>query len=260
MKLSIIITLVSLTFFISCKKDEKETVATDEIKNGTLQLIFQNNMTNLDGEQKELLLGDTSYKTINGDTLSFSTFKYFISNVKLINQTGDTVLVEDSYHLVASTKMMSMSTFELKIPEGNYDSIEFSLGVDSTANMDETIIKGDLDPNSNMVWNWHVGYKFLLVEGAFNHNSTDGKLLYHIGLNSNYSTYSKDLPMTLAIEYNKTSSIHIMANCDQFFGGVNTIDVETINTVKVGPANEVAKLVENYRDSVFMVHLIENVQ
>ena len=259
MKFIKIITILSLIFIsLSCKKDQDETVVTTEKGNGTLKLMFQNIMSNQEGESVDLLLGDTIYKTAHGDTLSFSKFKYYISNLKLINQEGDTTLVEDSYHLVESTGMMAMSTFELTIPEGSYESIVFSLGVDSAANMDETIIEGDLDPTSNMVWNWNVGYKFLLFEGAFNHNSTIGNFLYHIGLNANYITYSKDLPMTLTIENDQISTLHVMANFDQFFDGKNTIDIESINNVKVGPTDQVNQLVGNYKEAVFMVHHIEN--
>jgi hypothetical protein len=253
--------LIILSF--ACKKDCIEAVETNptpEVNTGTLKLMFQNKMSNLAGVSTDLLLGDTIYKTGNGDTLSLSSLKYFVSNVKLIDSEGDTTTVEESYHLVQSTAMMAMSTFELSIPEGNYESIVFSLGVDSAANMDETVIEGDLDPNTNMVWNWNIGYKFLLLEGAYNHNSTNGALSYHIGLNANYVTYEKDLPMTLQIKDSQTSMIHVMANFDNLFNGTNTIDVETVNNVKVGPEDQVSQLVTNYVSSFFMVHHIENAE
>ena len=261
MKLIIKINLILLIVCtLSCKKDDTEKVTSTNTGNGTLELMFQNSMSNLEGNSIDLLTEDTVYKTSNGDTLSFSTFKYYISNIKLISQEGDTIEVEDSYHLVKSTEMMAMTTFNLTIPKGQYEFIIFSLGVDSTANMDETIIKGDLNPSSNMVWNWSIGYKFLLIEGGYNHNSSNGKFLYHIGLNSNYTTYTKDLPMTLKVEKEKTSSMHIMANFDKFFGGNHTIDIETVNTVKVGPKEQVSMLIENYQNNLFMVDHIENAE
>jgi hypothetical protein len=263
MQITQILTLITLIIIsLSCKKDENETVETNTTgtQSGTLKLMFQNTMTMLDGNKGDLVLEDTVYKTGNGDTLSFSKFKYFISNVKLVNDSGDTTIVDESYHLVESTTMMAMSSFDLEIPEGDYKTIIFSLGVDSKANMDETIIEGDLDPNSNMVWNWKVGYKFLLFEGVFNHTSINDKFIYHIGQNANYTTYVRTLPKTLQVKKEQMSTLHVMANFDQFFSGTNSIDVKSTNNVTTGPAEEVAKLVENYSAGVFMVHHIETAE
>lgn len=270
------LTLVSILFLsFSCKKDDNDDVETNELGTGTMSFMVQNSMKNLDGDATNLVLDQAIFKTADGDTLNVSSLKYFISNVVLTNEEGEDVAIADSYHLVESSATEAMSTFNLSVPEGNYTKITFSLGVDETANGDETIIKGDLDPNSDMTWNWNIGYKFILFEGAYNANTTyttddgttsahhktstvGGNFMYHIGVDENYTTFTEDLPKTLSIQNDQTSEVMLMANFDNFFSGVNTIDVETLSTAMVGPADDVAKLVANYAKGLFMVHHVKN--
>ncbi len=260
MKVIKLITIATLVFLgFSCKHKVDEVEPETQVENvGTLTLMFENKMKGLDGSMTDLKL-NTEFKTANGDTVQFSKFKYYISNVQLTDKDGKITKVANSYHLVSSTAMMNMSKFDLPLPSGDYETVTFSLGVDKTANHDETIIQGDLDPNNDMVWNWMMGYRFTFFEGKYNLNSGDNNFLYHIGMDMNYVTYTKDLPKTLKIVTNKKTELHLMANFNKFFDGVNTIDVNTINNVKKGPADQVKKLVDNYKQaSLFMIHHIEN--
>ena len=52
--------------------------------------------------------------------------------------------------------------------------------------------------------------------------------------------------------------IHIMADINKLFGEINVIDADVYNTVKVGPADQVADMVENYEQGFFSVHHIDN--
>lgn len=256
-----ILTLSSL----SCEKDNtnpiiEEPTSPTATQYGTLNLMVENAMMDLDGNMTQIKLDNEVYKTMEGDTLSFSTLNYYISNVTLKDTEGNITTVDDSYHLVTVSQMMGMTTFPLTIPTGDYESIQFSIGVDAEANTDETVIKGDLDPNNNMVWNWNIGYKFVYIEGSYKGSTSQDVFSYHIGGDDNYVSFDQELPKTLVIENDKTSMIHMMANIGQFFEGPNTIDVETTNKVAVGPAEEVTKLVGNYSSGVFMVHHIENAE
>ena len=73
-------------------------------------------------------------------------------------------------------------------------SISFGIGVDAAANT-SIQSRGDLDPNSQMAWNWKVGYKFVLFEGGMKLNA-DGvqkPLVYHVGFNENMRRLKFDL-------------------------------------------------------------------
>ena len=71
------------------------------------------------------------------------------------------------------------------VPRRNYERIEFGIGVDAAANR-SLQQRGDLDPNGRMAWNWEVGYKFVLFEGALLRGNESVLLVYHIGFAENY--------------------------------------------------------------------------
>ena len=242
---------------ISCGNDNNNTNPSNETV-GSVNIMIDNVMKNSSDEKADLLL-QAPYINVNGDTLVFSKFKYYISNIKLISAL-DTSIVPESYHLISSSETSPSTVINLRdIPSGTYSEITYSIGIDSIANLDETIIEGDLDPSSDMSWNWQVGYKFFNMEGIYSSDtSTSNPFLFHIGQSSNIRTTTIQLPQELVVTNNSTSMVHIMANINNFFGKVNVIDLDVSNNVKVGPADVVSKIVENYEDGLMMIHHIEN--
>lgn len=255
------ISLLAITA-IACKKEDEETAPSNDNDNaGSVNIMVQNAMNDGNNEMSDLLLYK-QYTNVNGDFLTFSKFKYYISNLQLINEEGDTIDIEESYHLIEVDSTSASKTISLSnIPSGNYSGAIYSIGIDSEANLDESIVEGDLDPSSDMTWNWQVGYKFFNMEGTYSTDeTTDGAFIYHLGKNENYRTLFLDFPKSLVISDDQTSPamIHIMADINKLFGEVNVIDADVYNTVKVGPADQVADMVENYEQGFFSVHHIDN--
>ncbi len=116
---------------------------------------------------------------MTGDSLNFSTFKHYISNIKLI-KSDDTEWVEDeSYYLLdLADPSSTMLTIE-DIPAGSYKGIEITFGVDSARNVSGSQT-GALDPVYGMFWTWNSGYIMLKAEGASPQSST-GLFSYHLG-------------------------------------------------------------------------------
>lgn len=185
MKQFALLTLAFLALtFNACKKDDdKEWASGDK---GVFEMEMDSRFGNLD-----LSLG-SEYTTAQGEKVKITKLNYFISNIKLYNADGSvyTVPQNDSYFLVQEEKAGS-NVFHLHdVPAGNYDYIEFTVGVDSLRNtLDVSQRTGALDIGgeaADMYWSWNSGYIFFKIEGTspaapFNSSLNGNYWWYHIG-------------------------------------------------------------------------------
>ncbi len=220
--------------FEACSSDDEGAITTGSI---TLQV------TNLIGGQP-LEVGSTRYTNENGDEFDVSEFKFFISNIKLRNNTsGELFVAPDSYHLVEATATSHMFEFTIAdVPAGSYDQIELAIGVDNGSNTSIDQL-GDLDPTSNMAWNWNTGYKFLLIEGQYYPAGADAApMVYHIGSDPNYRKLT--YPASLTVAAGGTNTVNFTTEVQNIFRSPNTIAFNADGPVKGG---DVATAVaENY--------------
>lgn len=114
-----------------------------------------------------------------GDTLNFSMFKYYISNIKLKNADGNWWTQEESYYLVDASVTDGNSFIIKDIPVGEYVEIQYTLGVDSVKNV-SGVFDGALSVGNNMYWDWNSGFVMLKVEGSTPNSSTK-KFAVHLG-------------------------------------------------------------------------------
>jgi len=132
MKSKIILIVIVATSLFSCIK--KDDPAPPSATNASTKITFQNFVGT-----KPLVLNTEWYTNANGDSFKVSTYKYYITNIKLAKADGSVYTETESYHLIneaeASTKFFVMGN----IPEGNYTSISFLFGVDSTSNTFQTL-------------------------------------------------------------------------------------------------------------------------
>jgi len=230
----------------SCNEDN------DTVQTGSLSIEFTSNLENL-----PLELVSRTYDHAPGGSFVVDDFKYYISNIKLINSNNGNVHAdEDGYYLIHKDQDYSNYAITLNdVPSGKYNRIEFSIGVDPARNLSIDNI-GDLDPNNQMAWNWNIGYKFMLLEGLFtDEQQNEIPLVFHIGADPNFRTYLLDLPSELRISKSNALSILIQADIEEFFSNPNTIDFNTANTVKHSP--EASELAENYGTDMFKIMSIE---
>ena len=114
-----------------------------------------------------------------GDTLTFTEFSFYVSNVKLQKEDGTWWSEPESYHLICA-KCPDASMFTLAdVPEGNYTGMQYTLGVDSARNVSGAQT-GDLSPSKGMFWDWNSGYIMLKAEGS-SPQSSDGAFTFHLG-------------------------------------------------------------------------------
>jgi hypothetical protein len=123
-------------------------------------------------------LQTTLVHPITGDSLTFSKFDYYVSQIALVREDGSVWQEPESYHLVRTSEGVMSSLLLDSIPEGDYAGIRFLFGVDSARNVSGAQ-EGALAVSNQMFWSWSTGYIFLKAEGV-THRQPNG-FAYHVG-------------------------------------------------------------------------------
>ena len=156
-------------------------------------------------------------------------FQFFLSNIRLVSATGAYV-ESDSYHLVRfDGEEPAFGIVLHDVPRRNYERIEFGIGVDAAANR-SLMSRGDLDPNGRMAWNWEVGYKFVLFEGALLRGDVSDPLVYHVGFSENYRSISTELyrdPLD-----SRPARLDFRVDLLRLFRGSTNVDMAALPSVK----------------------------
>ena len=217
-----IIAAVLIFGLSSCEKEADSPIETTET-HGDVNIDF-NYVWGMGME--DFTLNDTLIHPMNGDTLAFSTFKHYISNIKLIKDDGTSWAQSDSYHFLDASDANSLSINISNVPTGNYTGIEVTFGVDSTRNISGAQ-SGALDVINGMFWNWNSGYIMLKAEGS-SPQSTDGSFAYHIGgftgENNVVSTRDFTFSSDLVISETETRTINFKANPAKLFHTFGSVE------------------------------------
>lgn len=228
----------SLLIFSSCTEEEAPATMAMNIE---LEHVLAGQALELNGK---------SFTLPSGEDFTPKKFKYYISNVELRNSvTGETYVEPDSYHLISED---GNKGFDLgMVPSSEYDQLVFSIGVDEVAN-GKTDQTGDLDPNSDMAWNWNTGYKFLVLEGEFtNSNTTERQgLVMHIGTNANYKTITQSLS---GVRAGQSTTLTLTSNLDELFLDPNTLEVSDLESTTIMFGEMAGKVAENYSEGFITV-------
>jgi uncharacterized repeat protein (TIGR04052 family) len=113
---------------------------------------------------------------------TLSDFRFYISDVALIDETGKTVpvtLEQDGkwqYQTVAlldfedKTGACTNGTVEMRdrivgtVPKGNYTGLKFSLGIPFDLNHEDATLAPSPLNLTGLWWNWRLGYKFARID------------------------------------------------------------------------------------------------
>lgn len=116
---------------------------------------------------------------VTGDTLTFSEFSFYLSNVRLQKEDGSWWSETESYHLLSAKSADDAKIHLHDVPAGKYKAMEYTLGVDSLRNVSGAQT-GDLAVSKGMFWDWNSGYIMLKAEGTSPQSST-GSYAFHLG-------------------------------------------------------------------------------
>jgi len=190
-----------------------------------------------------LVLNESRYHNPGGEGhFKVRDFQFFLSNIRLVSATGAYVET-DSYHLVRFDGEEPAFVVALHdVPPRSYERIEFGIGVDAAANR-SLAQRGDLDPNGRMAWNWEVGYKFVLFEGALLRGNASDPLVYHVGFDENYRPISTELHRGLLDR--QPARLDFRVDILRLFRGSTTVDMAALPSVKFDRA-DAALLARNF--------------
>lgn len=173
----------------------KDDAAIDEtpVGFGEVEFEFENRAGDV-----TLELGK-DYTNAAGESLRFSTFDYYISNIVLIKDDGTQYVVprDQSYFLLKHDDPDSRELKLENVPAGDYTGLQFVIGVDSAKSVSPIAERtGVLDPAgaaSGMYWSWNSGYIFVKVEGTspvapLDPGSGQNIFQYHTGLFGGYDS------------------------------------------------------------------------
>jgi len=255
--------LVALFIIPACKHDHDD----DEIKGfGSVEIEFDNQAAG------STLLFGTNYTNAAGESLQFTTFDYYISNVVLIKSDGTRFVVpkDKSYFLC---KHEDANTREVKIddvPAGDYTQLEFVVGVDSAKSVsaigERTGVLDPADGANGHYWSWNSGYIFVKMEGTSPvAPAPDNIFQYHVGLFgglnnptlNNLKTISLSTPTDPAKvrEGKNAPHFHLYVDAMAIFSGPTNVSIAT-KPFSHGDAFS-ATLSGNYAD-MFMIDHVHN--
>ena len=253
MKYFIIITAILLLLGLSTCQEE----STDDMLQGATLTLDLSHLVN--GEQ--LLFNTQTYTNASGESFLVQDFKYYLSNIKLRNTaTGAFYLKPESYHLV---RPQEGEAFQIQIDDitvGDYNEVEFAIGVDNAANTSTDKV-GALDPSNEMAWDWNTGYKFLLMEGQFgeSEDNMNNAFVYHIGGDPNYRLLRFNLSQlslsTLSLENNGTQSLAVEVDVAAIFAEPTAVSFAEHPVVMHDPFSQ--NVAENYAANMFEITAVE---
>lgn len=180
-----------------------------------------------------LRLDGTAYRSAAGDEFTVTRLRYYLSNVRLHRADGSwfTAPRDDrssqGYYLIDESDAAS-KTFDIApVPAGDYDGIEFLVGVDAARNT-AGVQSGTLDPARGLFWTWKSGYIFFLFEGRSPQApAADHALEFHIG-GAGAPVLSRTVYLPLApdaahVDARLRPLVHLHADIGALFTGAHEI-------------------------------------
>jgi hypothetical protein len=232
-----------ILFLSSCSKSN--TSAYDPNVKSGLSIEFDNIAGSSD-----LLLNTGNYTNASGEKFTVSKLRYYVSNFVLTatNGTEYTVPQDSCYFLIDES---DPSTHEplLQVPEGEYKTMRFILGVDSLRST-KAYDKGlpVLDPHyadGEMFWDLNRGYIFFNMEGSSPAAGSSGNYQYQIGgyggfdsaTFNNIKTISLDLTArgVPKVKTGTEPNLHLMVDILKMFDGPAKINIAAQPVVMFDP-------------------------
>lgn len=210
MKHTLFLFLSTAILFASCKKDDVPPYNTNA--KGDLSVEFDN----IAGAN-DVQLNTGTYINAAGEPFTITKLKYYVSNFILTNMNGTVYTVpQDSCYFLVDESIAATHEPILKLPEGEYKTLTFTLGVDSLRNtMDISKRTGVLDLTTtaaDMYWSWNSGYIFFKMDGTSPViASTNNTFQYHIGGFGGYSVPGVNNLKTITLDLTQRGTPQVKA-------------------------------------------------
>ena len=165
--------LIGIVFFSACKKDDDSAKTAD----AELGIVAQYGNENF--------VFDQEYENAQGDMLKFESFRLYLSNIYLINDADEEIMLDTVFLFNLSTG----NSLSNEIPSGSYKGIKFGVGLDSDMNASDPNtfdVSHPLSYAQNTHWDWAALYRFILIDGRFTAAAEARTFSYHTGFDELY--------------------------------------------------------------------------
>jgi hypothetical protein len=209
----------------SCTKDNDD-------KNPQPQNVQINiQMVHMVGDQ-DVVFDTIKYTNSFGNNYSVVRLQYFIADFIFQKSDGNEYKLDAEQYIDAVQDGMSSAyLFSTELPSGDYNSISFIFGIDSTKNNPGRYPN---PPESLMEWPAPLGggYHYMKLEGKFNQNDTIKNYQYHSGPtmgNPNYVEVS--LPASSFSASGSMMTITIQMDINKWFDSPHILDLNEISGI-----------------------------
>jgi hypothetical protein len=185
-------------------------------------------------DNKAIVLNTQYYTNAANNHYRITEIKYFISALQLYKDgVKISIQQDDGIHYV---DISDENTLQWKIsqhlPEGMYDAVEFTFGLDA---IDNQSFRFNNPPEANMAWPPLLGggYHYMMLNGWFRQGDTiDAPLNIHLGKGQIYQGTTPDadaiigfvdnhfhvrLSRSFLIKRDRTANLKIIMNVDNWF-------------------------------------------
>lgn len=243
----LILAIVSTLFINSCK--EEEPTVPGGTGDNTMEVVFTATANN-----KTFNLNDSFELSTEGFNYTFSLFKFYVSQFRLVKEDNSEVLLKDIDMIDFRSDAPNLS-FKVNVPEGTYKEIKFGLGVDSITNAKNPASFPSSSPlaiSKGTYWGMASQYRFFLMEGRLDSTmSTTTDTNYtpfavHTGTNALYreKTFAKSLVYTKGDD----KKITIEINIDALLSNINFKQDHVSHTL--GSFETAEKVADNLAKSI----------
>ncbi|MFN8282511.1 MAG: MbnP family protein [Chitinophagales bacterium] len=265
----LLLAILSILCLFSCKKNEDNNVV-PIVETGAVKIQFDNRIGS-----NGLYLNTLWYTNANGDSMKFTTVKYFVSNFAFTRDDDSVFIVpkDSCYFLVSEADDSTQKVIIRNVPFGKYKKVAFVIGVDSAKSCSPISERtGSLSTSGGMVagmyWQWNSGYIFVKVEGVSPQSTNiDKSFKYHIGLFGGYLTPTinnlknvlLDVPAGGTINVlntNTVPTVHMNVDILQVFNGDTNININEHSEIMVSTLS--AFVANNYKNMFVIDHVHNN--
>lgn len=206
----------------SCEKDDE--------KDSNTQLRIEID-TKIAGEDFEI---NQVYKDYKDRDFRIELFKFYLNNISLVNESGESWLLKD----IAIYDAGKSDVLEITIDDasvGTFTHFKAGLGLDEATNNEDPSDYESAHPlsiDNQMYWGWASKFKFVVVEGRVDDGSGSLSSLfaYHSGTNELHRNLEVSLN-DFTVESGKTNVLSLNLDVDKMFeGSAGTLDFVDENT------------------------------
>ena len=204
----------------------------------TLHLEFSNRVNN------EIMELGKIYTNAFDEPFTIRAFKYYISNIQLVNSNEQVVYNSNEVFLINEAEEAS-KRIHLATPAVTFSKIRFLLGVDSICNT-SGVQTGNLDPAKGMFWVWNTGFIMAKMEGNSPAAKTPGHLFtYDIGGYKQGENAARMIELTIPQQTIAPAKFLILANAAAWFKSTTEIHIASDPLCHAAGALAM-KLADNY--------------